>query len=200
VVEVMKTGYANVEQGVNLSYQAGSALEKIQKSVEQSSAMTGRIRKVTEEQVANTRKATQAIEVISELIKQIATSTAEQTKGSDQIIQATGRIKEITPSVKAKARVQTDASRQVHRAMDNISQMVKSIHNSQKAQAQASERIVEAINRIKNITLGNVTSVTNLDRNIAILNQQSEILKAVVALFKLEGAGGDETRAQLEEL
>ena len=196
VVEVMKTGYTNVEQGVNLSYQAGSALEKIQKSVEQSYAMMGRIRKVTEEQVGNTRKATQAIEIISELIKQIATSTAEQTKGSDQIIQATSRIKEITPAVKAKAQVQTDASRQVHRAMDNISQMVKSIHNSQKAQAQASERIVEAINRIKNITLANVTSVTNLDRNIAILNQQSEILKSVVALFKLEGSGEDEPESK----
>ena len=192
VVEVMKTGYQNVEQGVNLSYQAGSALEKIQKSVEQSYAMMGRIRKVTEEQVDNTRKATQAIEIISELIKQIAISTTEQTKGSDQIIQATGKIKEITPAVKAKAQAQTDASRQVHHAMDNISQMVKSIHNSQKAQAQASERIVEAINRIKNITLGNVTSVTSLDRNIAILNQQSEILKAVVALFKLKGNGEDQ--------
>ena len=193
VVEVMKTGYANVEQGVNLSYQAGSALEKIQKSVEQSYAMMGRIRNVTEEQVTNTRKAAKAIEIITDLIKQIANSTGEQTKGSDQIIQATGQIKEITPAVKAKAQQQTDASRQVHRAMDNISQMVKSINNSQKAQAQASERIVESINRIKNITLGNVTSVTNLDRNIAILNQQSEILKAVVALFKLEGAGEEET-------
>ncbi|OGP57065.1 MAG: hypothetical protein A2V67_00795 [Deltaproteobacteria bacterium RBG_13_61_14] len=192
VVEVMKVGYQNVEQGVNLSYQAGSALEKIQKSVEQSYAMMGRISKVTAEQVQNTRKATQAIEIITDLIQQIAGSTAEQTKGSDQIIHATGQIKEIAPNVQAKAKRQTEASRQVHHAMDNISQMVKFIHNSQKAQALASERIVEAINRIKNITLANVGSVTSLDRNIAILNQQSEILKAVVALFKLDEKGEDQ--------
>jgi methyl-accepting chemotaxis protein len=188
VVDVMQSGYANVEAGVNLSYQAGAALEKIQKSVDQSFDMVSRISRVTAEQVENARRAARSIEAIADLINQISTSTKEQSKGTDMIMKITDQIKEITPSVNTKARQQTEGAKSVQRAMGNIEEMIRFILDSQKTQARSSERIVEAINQIKNIALSNSKNVTDLDKNIAILNQQSEILKNVVALFRLDGS------------
>ncbi len=186
VVEVMRSGYANVEAGVNLSYQAGAALEKIQKSVEQSFEMVNRITKVTAEQAENTRRTARSTEAIAEIIQNVATGIKEQSKGTDMIMKATEQIKVITPEVMTKASHQTDGARSVQRAMENIEEMVKFILESQKTQARTSERIVEAINQIKNIALANSQNVDDLDKNIAILNQQSEVLKNVVSLFQLK--------------
>jgi methyl-accepting chemotaxis protein len=75
--------------------------------------------------------------------------------------------------------------------------MIKFILDSQQTQARSSEKIVEAINQIKNIALANSENVNDLDKNIAILNQQSEVLKNVVALFQLKEGESQENDSDI---
>ena len=184
VISVMEKTFQQVETGVNLSYEAGMSLERIVKAVEQSFTMAGQISQATDQQVESASKATKEISSIAELIQQIAVSTREQSKGADQMAKAGTDIKKFTELVLSRSRKQSEEAQKVQVAMENVEQMIKFILNSQHGQAEASERIVSAISKVKNIALRNAQSVGDLDKNIAILNQQSEVLKGVLKQFR----------------
>ena len=185
VISVMEKSYQQVETGVNLSYEAGMALERIMKSVEQSFGMASAISQATDQQVQSAQSASAEISGIAELIQQIAVSTREQSKGADQMAKAGADIKKFTEVVLARSKKQSDEAQKVQVAMENVEQMIKFILDSQRGQAEATERIVAAINRVRNIALRNAESVTELDKHIAILNQQSEVLKGVLKQFQI---------------
>lgn len=185
VIAVIEKSFAQVETGVNLSYEAGMALERIVKSVEQSFAMSASISRATDQQVESAQKAASEISSIAELIKQIAVSTREQSKGADQMAKAGTDIKKFTELVLSRSRKQSEEAQKVQVAMENVEQMIKFILDSQHGQSEASERIVAAIAKVKNTALRNAQSVRELDKNIAILNQQSEVLKSVLKQFRI---------------
>ena len=188
VISVMEKTFQQVETGVNLSYEAGMSLERIVKAVEQSFTMAGQISQATDQQVESASKAAKEISSIAELIQQIAVSTREQTKGADQMAKAGTDIKKFTELVLSRSRKQSEEAQKVQVAMENVEQMIKFILDSQHGQAEASERIVSAISKVKNIALRNAQSVGDLDKNIAILNQQSEVLKSVLKQFRTGAA------------
>jgi len=187
VISVIAKSYEQVEAGVNLSYEAGEALERIMKSVEQSFTMAEQINQATGLQVENVQKATREISNIANLIEQIAVSSREQSKGADQMARTGEEIKRVMERALARTKKQSEEAHKVQVAMESVEQMIKFILDSQRAQAKTSERIVEAINKVKNIALWNAESVGGLDKNIAILNQQSEVLKGVLKQFRLWG-------------
>ena len=184
VISVMEKSYEQVEKGVNLSYVAGEALERIMKNVDQSFKMSEQIQQATHQQVENVQKATKEISSIAELIEQITISVREQNKGADLLAQAGEEIKRVTELVRSSSAREGEEARRVQVAMENVEQMIKFILDSQRAQAQASERIVEAINRVKNIAIKNAESMSSLDKNIAILHQQAEILAGILKQFR----------------
>jgi len=87
--------------------------------------------------------------------------------------------------VLSRSRKQSEEAQKVQVAMENVEQMIKFILDSQHGQSEASERIVAAIAKVKNTALRNAQSVRELDKNIAILNQQSEVLKSVLKQFRI---------------
>jgi methyl-accepting chemotaxis protein len=191
MITVMEKSFTQVETGVNLSYEAGMALERISKAVEQSFTMAESISSATDQQVESSKKAAGEISSIAELIQQIAVSTREQSKGADQMAKAGQDIKKHTELVLSRSRKQSSEAQQVQVAMENVEQMIKFILDAQRGQGQASERIVAAISKVKNTAVRNAQSVGELDKNIAILNQQSEVLKGVLKQFRI-GVPGEE--------
>ena len=185
MIVVMEKSFTQVETGVNLSYEAGMALERISKAVEQSFSLAGSISSATDQQVESAKKATSEISSIAELIQQIAVSTREQSNGADQMAKAGQDIKKHTELVLSRSRKQGEEAQKVQVAMENVEQMIKFILDAQRGQAQASERIVSAISKVKNTAVRNAQSVGELDKNIAILNQQSEVLKGVLKQFRI---------------
>ncbi len=186
VISVMEKSYQQVEAGVNLSYVAGEALERIMKNVDQSFKISEQINQTTAEQVENVRKATQEISSMVNLIEEIARSSQEQSRGADLLARAGEEIKRVTELVKSSSIREGEESRRVQLALESVEQMIKFILDAQKTQAQVSERIVEAINKVKNIAIKNAQSMSELDKNIAILHQQAEILEEVLKQFRVK--------------
>jgi len=145
VISVMEQSYQQVEAGVNLSYVAGEALEKIMKNVDQSLKIS--------EQIHQTTADTQEISSMVSLIEEIARSSQEQSRGADLLARAGEEIKRVTELVKNSSIREGEESRRVQMAMENVEQMIKFILDAQRTQAQVSERIVEAINKVKNIAI-----------------------------------------------
>lgn len=191
VISVMGKSYEQVEAGVNLSYEAGEALERIMKSVEQSLGGAGKISQAMDQQVESVQIATKEMGTIADLINQIAVSTREQSKGVDMVLKASEEIKQVNQMVLSRSQIQNEEARRVQVAMENVEQMIKFILNTQRAQALTSEKIVEAVNRVKSIAERNAHSVSDLDKNIGVLNQQSEVLKGVLNQFQIHISADD---------
>jgi methyl-accepting chemotaxis protein len=185
-VETMRVGYANVESGVNRSFVAGEALEKIEKSVEQSFGMVDRITRLTIEQVKSTRRAMQSTEAITGLIHQIAGSTQEQAKGSDLILKSSEQIKDITAAVRGRSERQAGAAQKVGQLMSGLTRLVGLLNKSHATEQESGKRIAAAMSRLREIAHENEKSVTRLDDNIALLTDQAEVLESVLNQFKTE--------------
>jgi len=190
-VTVMDRESQNVEDGVNLAFQAGQVLEKIQHSAAQSAQMVRMIAKATEEQAANSRRVTSSVEAIAERVSQIAGAVRDQTRGTEQITSAAREMKEIAPMVRSRAHRQVEEGKNVTAAMENIREMINYMKKSQNSQNEQSRKIMDAMDEIKNICQINVEAVNKLDETIRSLNKQSVLLKGEMGRFRLPEADVD---------
>lgn len=184
-VSLMERESQSVEDGVNIAFQAGQALEKIQRSTQRSAEMVRFIAKASEEQASNSMRVTTAVESIAERVALIASAIKEQTRGAEQITAAAEEMKDITPVVRSKAQKQMESGKHVTMAMENINQMISYVQKSQQRQSEQAEKIVNAMDKIKNVCQMNVDSVSKLDDTIKAVSQQSTVLKEEIKKFKL---------------
>jgi methyl-accepting chemotaxis protein len=182
----MNQGYQQVEDGVNRSFVAGEALEKIQKSVQRSFAMVDRITQATGEQVQSARRAMEQTEAIAGLIQQITSATREQAKGGDLVMAAADHISKIAGAVKQRTDQQTLAADQARDVMAGLKKLIGVFNKSHEMEKEVSAKVTEAMTRIRETARSNDESVTRLDHNIASLEQQAEILASVIDQFKIE--------------
>lgn len=184
-VAVMEVEGESVEEGVNLAFQAGQALEKIQRSAQKSSDMANNIASATTQQAMSSKRVTEAVSAIAERVAQISAALREQARGADQITRTTGEMREIAPMVRMKAQKQAESGKQISLAMENITEMVNYVIKSQQRQQEQAERILIAMNQINNVLKANSETISRLDATISVLSKQSEGLRTEVSRFKL---------------
>jgi methyl-accepting chemotaxis protein len=184
-VQTMAGGSNAVEEGVQLSVQAGENLKKILDSARNSSDMAKEIAKATEEQAKGIRSINQAIEQIREMMMQITKATTEQKSGSEQIISAVENMREMTNYVNRAQMEQSKGSKQITMAIENVTEMVTHILKATGEQAKGSEQIVKIVEFFKEINQKNVDSVAEMNRALSLLLEQTSILKQEISIFKV---------------
>ncbi len=184
-VNTMSGGSNAVEEGVQLSVQAGENLKKILDSARNSSDMAKEIAKATEEQSKGIRSINQAIEQVREMMMQITKATTEQKSGSEQIISAVENMREMTSYVNRAQMEQSKGSKQITLAIENVTEMVTHILKATGEQAKGSEQIVKIVEFFKEINQKNVESVAEMNRALSLLLEQTSILKQEISIFKV---------------
>ncbi len=184
-VQTMTGGSHAVEEGVQLSVQAGENLKKILDSARNSSDMAKEIAKATEEQSKGIRSINQAIEQVREMMMQITKATTEQKSGSEQIISAVENMREMTSYVNRAQMEQSKGSKQITKAIENVTEMVTHILKATGEQAKGSEQIVKIVEFFKEINQKNVDSLAEMNRALSLLLEQTNILKQEISIFKV---------------
>jgi len=183
-VQTMRGGSQTVEEGVNLSVQAGQNLKKILDSARTSADMAKEIAKATEEQSKGIQSINQAIDQVREKMAQITTATSEQKNESEQIISAVENMRQMTAFVSRATTEQSKGSKQVIMAIENVTEMVTQIMRATGEQARGSEQIVKVVEIFKDINQKNLDSVGEVDRALSLLLEQTSILKREISIFK----------------
>ncbi len=183
-VQTMQGGSQTVEEGVQLSVQAGENLKKILNSARTSADMAKGIANATEEQSRGIQSINQAIDQIREKMGQITSATSEQKAESGQIISAVENMREMTGFVSRATIEQSKGSRQVIMAIENVTEMVSHIMKATGEQARGSEQIVKVVEIFKEINQKNLDSVGEMDRALSLLMEQTSILKREISIFK----------------
>jgi methyl-accepting chemotaxis protein len=183
-VQTMHGGSQTVEEGVTLSVQAGQNLKKILDSARTSADMAKDIAKATEEQSKGIQSINQAIDQVREKMAQITTATSEQKSESEQIISAVENMRQMTAFVSRATTEQSKGSKQVIMAIENVTEMVSQIMRATGEQARGSEQIVKVVEIFKDINQKNLDSVSEVDRALSLLLEQTSILKREISIFK----------------
>ncbi|MDZ4383704.1 MAG: methyl-accepting chemotaxis protein, partial [Thermodesulfovibrionia bacterium] len=182
-VNAMKDSSKNVIEGMNLSRDANSALNKILNSADKSAQMSKDIEKATTEQAKELHQVNKSVQSITDMVRQIAYATQEQTKGSEQIIGSVEKMRDISRQVRQAITEQTKGSKQINDTVESVNQKVHLIVRATKEQETGSEQIVHSIEQIRDITLLNLDSFTEIKKTIDTLVDQADILKAEVRKF-----------------
>jgi methyl-accepting chemotaxis protein len=184
-VRAMELGNRNIEAGVKLANNAGTALEEIYNSSERSSSMIVAISRATNEQAKGSNQVTMAINEISKMAERIRQAMEDQKARSQQIGDAAERMKQIAEQVKRTTREQSQGSKFINTAIESINANVGSISRNSDEQTRGSDRVVRSVDTIREITDRNHQNVANLEGVTEVLNRQTEILMELVRRFKL---------------
>ena len=184
-VTAMDRGVRNVEEGVRLGQETETALKKIEASSHQATHMVRAIARATIEQARGSKQVTASIIRIAETVQQIATATAEQARGSEQIMKSAEKMKSITKHVERSSQEQARGSKQITRAIESISEMVHHLNRAQKEQTRGSEQVMGAVVQIKQVAEAQNLSASDLEKGIADLAAQAEVLRGEVRRFRL---------------
>jgi methyl-accepting chemotaxis protein len=180
-IEVMRVSSENVTKSVNLSKDAGGALEKILSNAEES---TNRVKDIASATVMQTNKTSEVMKSmieVSGMVNQISSATKEQSVGSSMILKATEDIKEIAYQLKTAVREQTYASKDISAEIMNVSQMVKQINKAIIIQQKQSEAALNAFRTIKDNGQDNQRILDDLGNIVDVLVDTSEDTSAVLS-------------------
>ncbi len=174
-----------VEEGVELSWAARNALEKISHSAEQTLGMAKKVEIATREQSRGVNLVTESIRKMGGMVEEIKKATDEQKRGADGIARATENISGITTMIKTSTVQQAKESKYTSQIVSDVAQRIKSVAKSIDEQKIAAGRIVKAVEMVKKIGEENVVLSSDLDGTVEKLNKQASSLKEGMGKFKV---------------
>ncbi|MDH3972792.1 MAG: methyl-accepting chemotaxis protein [Deltaproteobacteria bacterium] len=184
-VKSMELGLKRVEEGADLSQEAGASLEKILNGSIRSKDMISHIAAATVEQLKGSTQVKEAMENVNNIVMRIAQATYEQSKGSELIVNATEAMKDSTGHVKRATQEQSKGGRQITAAIEKITTMTNFVNRASQEQAQGVSLVVRDIEEIKRLTGEYGTAVSGMHDAVESLISQTEVLGNEIKKFKV---------------
>lgn len=174
-----------VEEGVELSWEAHNALEKISKSSDQSLEMARKIEIATKEQSRGINLVAESIQKMGGMVDEIKKATDEQKKGAEGIVRAGEQMSDIARMVKTSTLQQAKETKYTSDAVSDVAEKIKSVAGALEEQKLAISRIVSGIETVQKIGEGNAVLSADLDINMDKLKKQASSMKEEMSKFKV---------------
>jgi methyl-accepting chemotaxis protein len=181
----MTAGSQLVEHGVELSHEAGKALNKILDSTAKASGMGKEIANATREQAQGSETVTRAVDRLQEMVKQINSATTQQAQGSDHIMRAVESMREVTKYVRQAMVEQRSGSSMISNAAERMIEMIHEIFQVAASQSSESEKIVRTMEQVRDIADVNRVSAGEMNDAISLLNDAIRSLDEEVRKFRV---------------
>jgi methyl-accepting chemotaxis protein len=183
-VEAINLAEQRIVDGEQLSRRSGEALGKIVAGVQMATDQVNQIARTTVEQAEGSRNMRLAMERVADMVSHIAKAMQEQGRGSELITAAVAQMKEVSGDVRVSLKQQRKAGEQVVRSTDDISRMIAQIREACAVQMEGSKRIVGAVENIQQSTRSTAETTQVMDRSVAGLSRQMELLQQEMAGFR----------------
>jgi methyl-accepting chemotaxis protein len=169
-LKAMSSGSSLVENGVQLSHDAGKALNNIIVSASKSSSMGKEIAGATREQAKGSETVTRAVDRLQSMVGQINSATRQQAQGSDHILKAVESMREVTKYVRQAMVEQKSGSGMISAAAERMIEMIHEIFQVAAGQASESEKIVTTMQQVRSIADNNRSAAGDMSAAITLLN------------------------------
>jgi len=173
------------KSGVELSNQAGEALDKIILSAESSLRMVEQMSTASTDQLKGSDEMVEAIGNMTERIKGISRSIEAQDDSNQVIAKAAEKMKDAALHVQRSSREQGEGGKLITSSLDNILEMVDHINISSQEEAKLTVSVVEEMKEIRNITEKNVIKIEGIDDIVNKLEIEAKALNKELRKFKI---------------
>lgn len=184
-LKATSAGSSLVENGVELSHQAGRALNNILESASKSSSMGKEIAAATREQAVGSETVTRAVDRLQSMVHQINSATRQQAQGSDHILRAIESMREVTRYVRQAMVEQKSGSSMISAAAERMIEMIHEIFQVAASQSAESEKIVATMQQVRAIADGNRTTAGDMSNALTLLNDAIRSLDEEVRKFRV---------------
>ena len=184
-LQSMTTGTKLVEQGVELTHEAGKALNNILDSASKASAMGKEIAAATREQAQGSETVTRSVERLQEMVKGINSATTQQAQGSNHILKAVESMREVTKYVRQAMVEQRSGSAMISAAAERMIDMIHEIFQVAAGQATESEKIVATMEQVRHIAESNRGSANEMRDAIALLSDALRSVDEEIRRFRV---------------
>lgn len=182
----MKNSSVSVEEGVNLSMAASSALSKIMESAESSLDMAKRVEIATGEQTTVLAKVSDSMNEINLMVEEIKRATDEQRVSSEDIIKVTEDMRDRTKSVQRSTQEQSRENDTIVKIVSELTHKMQIIAKAMTEQKTASDIIVETVQIMHDEIEKNVTLSEHLNGSVKELDSERRNLNQRVGSFKVD--------------
>ncbi len=184
-VGAIETGARSVESGVELSAEAGVALEKITTAARESGDRIAEIVSAVQEQSKAAAHVVTLMESVKDGAESIRGASSEQIHGNEVVLRSASAMSEVAEQVRAASGEQAGGSLRMRDAIENVRSVVEQIHHSLQGQSNACQQIADQLDRIHGRTRSNEESAQRMREAMRGLLQQAEGLREGVRHFRV---------------
>ncbi len=184
-VGAIESGARSVESGVNLSAEAGVALEEITSAARQSGDRISEIVTAVREQSRAASHVVSLMDQVREGAEQIRTAGGEQTHGNEVVLRGATAMSEVSLQVSGATEEQSRGAQRMREAIENVRGAVEQINQSLRQQSEACEQIAGLLERVTQRTHTNEDSAGRMREATRGLLEHAEGLRESVRHFQV---------------
>jgi len=184
-VGAIERGAHSVESGVNLSAEAGIALEQITTAARESGQRIGEIVTAVREQSKAAAHVVTLMEKVRGGAERIRSAGGEQARGNEVVLRSASAMREVSQQVSGATEEQARGAHRMRETIENVRGAVEQINHSLQTQSSACEQIAQLLERVNERTKSNDRSAGRMREAMRGLLQQAEGLREGVRHFRV---------------
>ena len=183
--EAVARGSERVQDGVDLSAQAGVALEEITAAAQRSGERIQEIAAAVVEQGRAAGHVEGLMERVSERVEQIRQAGAEQRRGNDVVMRGAIVMREVAQQTQRTTEEQSSGAGRIRDSMESVRDVVEHIHGALQQQSEACRSAVALLEDVFQRTRSNDESADQLRESAHEMQRQAEALRDDVGRFRV---------------
>jgi methyl-accepting chemotaxis protein len=184
-VGAIESGARSVESGVNLSAEAGVALEEITTSARQSGERISEIVSAVREQSRAAAHVVSLMDQVRDGAERIRHAGTEQSHGNEVVLRNASAMSEVSQQVGSATEEQARGAHRMREAIESVRGAVEQINQSLQEQTSACEQIGSLLERVSKRTVSNEESAGRMREATHGLLQHAEGLRESVRQFRI---------------
>jgi methyl-accepting chemotaxis protein len=183
--DAIRQGAERVQSGVDLSAQAGVALEEITSAARHAGERIQEIVQAMREQTRAAAHVEQLSHGVSSHVEQIRNSVGEQSRGNEVVMRGSMVMREVAQQTQRTTEEQTRGALRIRDSIEGVREAVDRIHAALQQQSDSCQSAVTALGEVSERTHTNDEATDALGAAASSLQQLAEALREDMQRFRI---------------
>lgn len=185
-IAAVEQGARTVQEGVDMSAEAGLALEEITTAARESGMRIGEIVNAVREQARASSHVVGLMEKVRQGVDKIREAGHEQRRGNDAVHRSTVAMRDAALQMHATAEEQSRGSARIRETVTTVRDAAERINESLREQAEGCKRALGTLEQVGQRTRSNEESSKRLEDAMRGLRREADALRQDVRRFRTD--------------
>ncbi len=184
--DAIERGTERVQDGVDLSAQAGVALEEITSAARDSGGRIQEIVGAVQEQARAAGHVEKLMDRVSSRVEEIRSAGSDQQNGNEIVMRGAVVMRDVAQQTQRTTEEQSSGAGRIRDSMESVREAVEDIHRALQDQGEACRAAVSFLETVHQRTRSNDDSAEQLREAAASMQRHAEALRDDVRRFRIE--------------